>query len=58
MKLGDVVDTITEAKEIIRAISSELDKGMDYQVGDLISLSDVNSTMRTLVEFISESNIN
>lgn len=58
MKLGDLVDTINDAKEIIRVISIRLDRGEDVPVGDLFSLSDVKSTMKTLIEFISESSIN
>lgn len=57
MKIGELVDTMKEAEEMIHDISCRIDNEEDIQVGDLTSLSDVRSVLNDLVGIISNMEI-
>ena len=57
MKIGELVNTMKEAEEMIHDISCRIDNGEDIQVGDLTSLSDVRSVLKDLVSIISNMKI-
>lgn len=60
MKIRDLVETINESKELLRALSIYTDehKGRDdMDIGDLYSLIDVKQNLKELISIIEGSEI-
>ena len=59
MKIRDLVNTMTEAREILKNLSIYVDEhpGEIPEIGDLYSLIDVKQNFRDLISIIEESEI-
>ena len=59
MKVKELVNTMTEAREILKNLSIYVDErqGEVPEIGDLYSLIDVKQSFRDLISIIEESEI-
>lgn len=58
MNLGELIDDVNDAQEMVRVMSIYLDTHDNINVGDLYCLSDIKNTMKSLVEIIRETEVN